>query len=236
LVIDIAHAHADMLGRAVAAFRSRFTNVELVCGNVGTAEGATFLKELGADAVKVGIGPGRGCRTRLETGAGVPQLQAVREAWCALGEDIPIIADGGIRHDKDLFLALAVGASSVMLGSVLSGTDEAPGHVITDPSTGEKRKIYRGMTSPQAVLRALYEADEDDVESALETPSEGQELEVPYKGNVVSVLDRIRGHLRSAVSYAGAESLAAARERIVHAPLEHLIVLSDASRHESYDR
>jgi IMP dehydrogenase len=236
LVMDIAHAHSEVLAQGVGAFRARFSSAELVCGNVGTFEGAQFLKQLGADAVKVGIGPGRGCRTRLETGAGVPQLQALREAWCALGEEIPIIADGGIRHDKDLFLALMVGASSVMLGSVLSGTDEAPGHVITDPASGEKRKIYRGMTSPQAVLSALYEADEDDVESALETPAEGQELEVMYRGNVGAILERIRGHLRSAVSYAGAATLAAARSQIVRRPLEHLIPLSASSRRESYER
>ena len=119
---------------------------------------------------------------------------------------------------------------------MLSGTDEAPGHVITDPASGEKRKIYRGMTSPQAVLSALYEADEDDVESALETPAEGQELEVMYRGNVGAILERIRGHLRSAVSYAGAATLAAARSQIVRRPLEHLIPLSASSRRESYER
>src|SRR6185436_7668445 len=105
---------------------------------------ARFLRDLGASAVKVGIGPGRGCRTRLETAAGVPQLQAIVEVWHAVGSSLPIIADGGVRNDKDLFLALACGASAVMLGSLLSGTDEAPGRVIEDPATREKRKIYRG--------------------------------------------------------------------------------------------
>jgi len=236
LVMDIAHAHSDLMQEALERFRARFPAAELICGNVGTASGARFLKDLGADAVKVGIGPGRGCRTRLETGAGVPQLQAIREAWCELGEELPIIADGGIRSDKDVFLAMLVGASSVMLGSVLSGTDEAPGHVITDPASGEKRKIYRGMTSPQAVLSALYEADEQDAEGALETPAEGQELEVPYRGNVVTILDRIRGHLRSSVSYAGADNLATARAQVIERPLEHLIPLSSAARRESYER
>ena len=129
-----------------------------------------FLRDLGADAIKVGVGPGRGCRTRLETGAGVPQLQAIREAWCAVEETVPIIADGGVREDKDVFLALVAGASVVMLGSLLSGTDEAPGQIIEDPGTGEKRKIYRGMTSPQAVFRALYDDEEPD---ALETRPRG---------------------------------------------------------------
>ena len=183
LLIDIAHAHSEVMRRAVEAVRARFPEVELVCGNVATAEGAAFLRDLGADAIKVGVGPGRGCRTRLETGAGVPQLQAIREAWCAVEETVPIIADGGVREDKDVFLALVAGASAVMLGSLLSGTDEAPGQIIEDPGTGEKRKIYRGMTSPQAVFRALYDDEEPDaVEAALEVPAEGQEMQVPYRG------------------------------------------------------
>jgi IMP dehydrogenase len=223
--------------KAVEAVRAKFGDVELMCGNVGTAEGALFLKDLGADAIKVGIGPGRGCRTRLETAAGVPQLQAIREAWCAVGDAVPIIADGGVTDDKDLFLALVCGASSVMLGSMLSGTEEAPGSVIEDPGTGEKRKIYRGMTSPQAVFEALY-SDEipDQGEQALDVPAEGQEIQLPYKGTVVTVLHRIRGHLRSAVSYAGEDTLAAARAKVLPDPRRYLVPLSAAARAESYDR
>jgi IMP dehydrogenase len=236
MLIDIAHAHSRVMARAVAAFRARFPDVPLVCGNVGTAEGARYLADLGASAIQVGIGPGRGCRTRLETAAGVPQLQAVRECWLAVGDEIPIIADGGVKHDKDIFLAIAVGASTVMMGSALSGTDEAPGRVIVDPGTGQKRKIYRGMTSPQAVLETLYGAEEEDVEEALETPAEGQEVQVPYKGSVVDILERIRGHLRSSVSYAGNASLEEVRARIVREPEAYLIPLSEASRRESYER
>lgn len=236
LLMDIAHAHSRVMARAVAAFRASFPDVPLACGNVGTLEGARFLRELGADAIKVGIGPGRGCRTRLDTGAGVPQLQAVREAWLAVGEEVPIIADGGVKDDKDIFLAIVCGASTVMMGSALSGTDEAPGRVIEDPASGQKLKIYRGMTSPQAVMDALYGAEPADVEAALETPPEGQEIQVPYRGSVVDILDRIRGHLRSAVSYAGGDSLAEVRARIVPEPLRELIPLSEASRQESYER
>jgi IMP dehydrogenase len=237
LLIDVAHAHSDVMRRAVDAVRARFADVELVCGNVATAEGAAFLRDLGADAIKVGVGPGRGCRTRLGTGAGVPQLQAIREAWCAVEETVPIIADGGVREDKDVFLALVAGASTVMLGSLLSGTDEAPGQLIEDPGTGEKRKIYRGMTSPQAVFRALYDDEEPDVvEAALEVPAEGQEMQVPYRGSVVDILRRIRGHLRSAVSYGGAESLAELRARVQPDPLRYLVPLSAAARAESYER
>lgn len=234
LLIDIAHGHSDVMREAVEALRGRHAAIDLVCGNVGTAEGARFLRDLGADAIKVGIGPGRGCRTRLETAAGVPQLQAIREAWHAVGDEVPLIADGGAREDKDLFLALLCGASSVMLGSMLAGTDEAPGRVIEDPATRQKHKLYRGMTSPQAVFQALY--DESAAEDPFETPAEGQELEVPYKGSVVDVLHRIRGHLRSAVSYGGTDALATLRAEVVKNPVEHLIPLSDAARRESFER
>jgi len=236
LLIDIAHGHSEVMQRAVEAFRKQQPDTPLMCGNVGTAEGARFLAELGADAIKVGIGPGRGCRTRIETAAGVPQLQAVREAWCAVGDDVPIVADGGVRQDKDIFLALACGASSVMLGSALSGTDESPGTLIEDPTSGQKMKIYRGMTSPQAVLKALYDSNDEAAEEALETPPEGQEIQVPYRGSVVDIVKRIRGHVRSAVSYAGARSLEEARAAIVEDPLRYLIPLSEASRRESYER
>lgn len=237
LVIDIAHGHSDVMKEAIEALRKKFGAVQLIAGNVGTGEGAKFLQELGADAVKVGIGPGRGCRTRLETAAGVPQLQAIREAYHAVGGAIPIIADGGIKNDKDIFLAIACGAATVMLGGMLSGTDEAPGHVIVDPATGQKKKIYRGMTSPEAVLQSLYEGD--DAESAravLATPAEGQEIQVPYKGSVLDILNRIRGHLASSVSYAGEATLAAVREKIVPRVTEYLIPLSESSYRESFHR
>jgi IMP dehydrogenase len=236
LVVDIAHGHSAVMRTAVEAIRARLGDVELICGNVATAEGARFLSDLGADAIKVGIGPGRGCRTRLETAAGVPQLQAIHEAWCGVEESIPIIADGGVRDDKDIFLALVCGASSVMLGSMLSGTEEAPGHVIEDPGTGEKRKIYRGMTSPQAVFEAFYDDDPAAVEAALNTPSEGQEVQIPYKGSVVDILRRMRGHIRSAVSYGGEDALGAVRSKVLADPGHYLIPLSGASQAESYER
>jgi IMP dehydrogenase len=236
IVIDIAHGHSVVMREAVEAFRSRFGSVPLACGNVGTAEGALFLRDLGVDAIKVGIGPGRGCRTRLETAAGVPQLQALREVWCAVGESVPVIADGGARNDKDIFLALVCGASTVMLGSMLSGTDESPGRVIEDPGTREKHKIYRGMTSPQAVFEALYDESPEDLDAALDTPPEGQEMQIAYQGSVVDILHRVRGHLRSAVSYAGEVTLAEVRAKVLPNPLEYLIPLSESARRESYDR
>ena len=237
LFIDIAHGHSNVMEEAVSNIRRQFNDVPLICGNVATGEGAQFMKDIGADAIKVGVGPGRGCRTRLETATGVPQLQAIREAYDAVGDSIPIIADGGVRSDKDIFLALICGASTVMLGSVLSGTDEAPGRIIEDPVTNTKKKIYRGMTSPEAVLESLYESEDDDeIDTALDIPAEGQEIQMPYKGSVVDILHRVRGHLQSSVSYAGELSLATAREKILPDPRNYLIPLSESSRRESYDR
>jgi len=234
ILIDIAHGHSTVMQKAIKAFRSKFPDVNLICGNVGTGEGALFLKNLGADGIKVGIGSGYGCRTRLETGVGVPQLQAIRETWNLVGESTPIIADGGVKNDKDIFLALVCGASSVMLGSFLSGTDESPGSVIKDPETGYKKKIYRGMTSPQAVFSTTF--NEEDLEKALETPAEGQEFQIPYKGSVVEILQRVRGHLQSAISYAGVSSLEELRRVVVTHPLSYLIPLSGPARNESYNR
>jgi IMP dehydrogenase len=237
LFIDIAHGHSNVMEEAVAATRKQFNDVPLICGNVATGEGAQFMKDIGVDAIKVGVGPGRGCRTRLETAAGVPQLQAIREAYEAVGDSIPIMADGGIKTDKDIFLALICGASTVMLGSALSGTDEAPGRIIEDPATNTKKKIYRGMTSPEAVLESLYDSENDnEADTALETPAEGQEIQVPYKGSVVDILRRIRGHLQSSVSYAGEVSLQDARKKILSEPGQYLIPLSISSQRESFER
>jgi IMP dehydrogenase len=233
ILMDVAHADSDVVRQGIAGFRARFRDVPLVCGNVATGHGARWLMEQGADAIKVGVGPGKGCRTRLETGAGVPQLQAIREAYLGTEGRLPIIADGGICNDKDIFLAIACGGSSVMLGSLLSGTDETPGLVVEDPATRQKVKLYRGMTSPEAVAESTTA---DRVDEALSTPAEGQSMKVPYVGSVVSVLDRIRGHLRSAVSYAGEADLRGAQRKIAAEPERYLIPLSEAARRESFVR
>lgn len=235
VLMDAAHAHSQVFGTAVKNFRRKFKQTELVCGNVGTGEGARFLMNLGANAVKVGIGPGRGCRTRLEVGAGIPQLQAIREAYLATGGKIPIIADGGIKNDKDIALAILCGASTVMLGSMLSGADESPGVVTEDPNTRRKIKIYRGMTSVEAVLDGFNESDS---ESKLKNTQaqEGQSVVVPYIGNVSDIITRIRDHLRSAVSYSGEASLLSAHKKISANPADYLVRLSEASKKESWDR
>lgn len=231
IVVDIAHAHSIVVEKAIPKFRKKFKDFPFVCGNVATYEGATFLMGLGVGGIKVGIGPGRGCLTRLETGAGVPQLHAIREVRLACKGDVPIIADGGARKDKDIVLALLNGADTVMLGSMFAGTDETPGEKID--IGGKKFKLYRGMTSPEAVLVGMGE-DETAAE-VLSTPAEGKELKVEYVGSVVDIIERIRGHLRSAVSYAGEKSLSEARRKFCQNP-ELFIQLSEASRKESFDR
>jgi IMP dehydrogenase len=234
ILLDVAHADSDVVERGLKDFRARFPRVPLVVGNVATREGARWLADLGADAVKVGVGPGRGCRTRLETGAGVPQLQAVREAWLGTEGRVPVIADGGVQNDKDVFLALACGASVVMLGSMLAGTDESPGIVVEDPATRQKVKLYRGMTSPEAVVDGAE--SEGEIAEALRTPAEGQSVRVPHVGSVVGILARLRGHLQSAVSYAGESDLASAHRKIAEDPGRYLIPLSAASWRESFVR
>ena len=201
ILIDIAHGHADVMQQAVEDFRKHCGATALICGNVGTAAGV--LPEATWRRWDQGWHwPGPWLPHRLETAAGVPQLQAIREAWCAVGGTVPIIADGGIKTTKIFFLALMCGASAVMLGSLLAGTDQAPGSVIKY-CRGQKTKIYRGMTAPQAVFEALYDVeDPTPLVEAMETPAEGQQTQVAYKGSVVHLLHRMRGHLQSAVSYA----------------------------------
>ncbi len=234
IVIDIAHAHSAVMERAINQFRARFGNsADLVCGNIATGEAAKFLLALGVDAVKVGIGPGRGCRTRLETGFGVPQLQAIREVYLALEDKVPVIADAGMKTDKDFFLAIVCGASTCMAGSMFAGTDESPGEFIINPATNQKFKLYRGMTSPQAVIAG---ASDEEIEEKLSTPAEGQTVEIPYNGSVKQILHRIKGHMQSAVSYAGEETLKEARQKIAQDPAKYLIRLSEASKRESFER
>lgn len=230
IVIDTAHAHSEVVGEAVKNFRKRFGNFELVCGNVATYEAAKFLMDLGVDGVKVGIGPGYGCRTRLEAGVGVPQIQAVRAVWHALNKkSIPFIADGGTKSSAHIGIALLAGASSVMAGSMLAGTDEAPGKIITDPATGTKFKLYRGMTSPEAKI-------EGNGDSVSVKNVEGQMQRVPYVGSVKDILSRIRDGLQSMVSYAGETSLEAVHKKISPLSGKYLIPLSHASQEESFKR
>ncbi len=205
LVVDVAHGHADHTLSMVRRLKERFPNVPVIAGNVATPDGVRDLVDAGADAVKVGVGAGSICITRVVTGFGVPQLTAVAECaevGHALG--IPIIADGGIRTSGDMTKALAAGASSVMLGSLLAGTEESPGAAVI--RGGKRFKIVRGMASLTANVdrKAIEKQEEPEVEEWGEIVPEGVEAVVPYRGLVGDILHQFIGGLRSGMSYAGA--------------------------------
>jgi IMP dehydrogenase len=209
LVVDIAHGHSDSALEMVRALKLRFPEVDVVGGNVATAEGVRDFAEAGADAVKVGVGAGSICITRIVTGFGVPQLTAVAEcaeAGQALG--VPIIADGGVRTSGDMTKALAAGCSSVMVGSLLAGTDESPGaNVVRD---GRRYKVVRGMASLTANIDRQEVELHRDVDPAgwERVVPEGVEAMVPVRGPVKDILHQLVGGLRSGLSYAGAATIA----------------------------
>jgi IMP dehydrogenase len=207
LVVDIAHGHSDHVIDMVRSLKQRFPSVPIIAGNIATAQGVRDLVEAGADAVKVGVGSGSICTTRIVTGFGVPQLSAIVE--CAeAGKDlnIPIIADGGIRNSGDLTKSLAAGASTVMIGSLLAGTDESPGATVI--REGRRYKIVRGMASLSANMdRRNLDKGELAIEEWGEVVPEGVEAIVAYKGALMDVIFQLIGGLRSGLSYAGAVSI-----------------------------
>ena len=215
LVIDSSHAHSDGVLDATARVRERFPDVQLIVGNVATEEGARALVERGADAVKVGIGPGSICTTRVVTGAGVPQVTAIRDcARATAGAGVPVIADGGIKFSGDVTKAIASGADCVMIGSLFAGTEESPGETIL--YQGRQFKAYRGMGSLGAMARGSadrYFQDatgasngEADVSLSKLVP-EGIEGMVPYKGSVHAMLPQLTGGLRSGMGLAGCKDI-----------------------------
>lgn len=209
VVVDIAHGHSENAIRAVREIRNRLATVDVIAGNVATAEGTRDLIEAGADAVKVGVGPGSICITRVVTGVGVPQLTAVMDSVReAERYGIPIIADGGIRQSGDVSKALAAGASTVMVGNLLAGTRESPGVVVV--RNGRRYKASRGMASAGATLeRRRREKPGWEGETDLtDVVPEGVEGMVPFKGDVSDVLVQLVGGLRSGMSYLGAQGLA----------------------------
>lgn len=206
LVVDVAHGHSEAVLRAVRTLRRHFPEVPIVAGNVATAEGTVDLIEAGADAVKVGVGPGSTCTTRVVTGAGVPQLSAILEcARAARPRGVPIIADGGIRSSGDITKALAAGASAVMLGNLLAGTEESPGATVI--RNGRQYKTYRGMASLWATARRRSLDSPVDEEDIGQIVAEGIEALVPYRGKVADVLRQLVGGLRSGMSYCGARNV-----------------------------
>lgn len=208
LVVDIAHGHSENAIRAIRCIRERLGSADLIAGNVATAEGTRDLIEAGADAVKVGVGPGSICITREVTGVGVPQLTAVMDSVReARRYDVPIVADGGIRQAGDVTKALAAGASTVMVGNLLAGTRESPGVVVV--RNGRRYKTSRGMASSGATLeRRRREKPGWEGETDLsDVVPEGVEGLVPFKGDVSDVLVQLVGGLRSGMSYLGARTL-----------------------------
>ncbi len=226
LVVDVAHGHSDRVLNVVRKLKKELSQVDVIAGNVATPEGTKDLIDAGADAVKVGIGSGSICITRIVTGAGVPQLTAVLECTeAARKSDIPIIADGGIRNSGDITKALATGASSVMIGSMLAGTEESPG--VTVMRNGRKYKIHRGMASVGASMKRGTEEAEDEA-ALLEYVAEGIEAFVPYRGTSHEILAQLAGGIRSGLSYCGAKTLVELRQNV------SFVRLTSAALRESY--
>ena len=243
IVIDIAHGHSVVMARAIEAVRGRFGDtVELIAGNVATAEGTRFLAERGVNGIKVGVGPGGGCTTRLNTNFGVPQVAALVECRSAAG-DVPLIADGGIKRDGAIVQALLFGGDTVMLGSALAGTFETPGDTVQKPVVIPESnktvkvpfKVFRGMASLQAIVDRLdvEDAESADVEAL---GAEGMEISVPARGSVRPVVRDMLKHLCSAISYGGAASLSELRTAFDKDPSRYVIRLTESARRESFDR
>lgn len=209
IVIDTAHGHSRYVIEKLVEAKKSFPNVDIVVGNVATGEAAKMLVDNGADAVKVGIGPGSICTTRVVAGVGVPQLSAVYDVFAALRDtDVPLIADGGLRYSGDVVKALAAGGSSVMIGSLVAGTEESPGETII--FNGRKFKSYRGMGSLEAMEQKngskdrYFQSDTKDVKKLV---PEGIAGRVPYKGTVQEVIYQLVGGLRSGMGYCGAANI-----------------------------
>lgn len=207
LVVDTAHAHSSRVGDVLKNLKDSFTDVDVVVGNIATAEAANYLKDNGADGIKVGIGPGSICTTRVVAGVGYPQLSAIIEVSKALkNSKIPLIADGGVRYTGDIPKAIAAGADSVMLGSLLAGTEESPGDTII--FDGRKFKSYRGMGSVEAMQKGskdrYFQSDESDERKLV---PEGIVGRVPYKGQLNESIHQFVGGLRSGMGYCGSKNI-----------------------------
>jgi IMP dehydrogenase len=227
IVVDTAHGHSQSVLDAVSEMRRSFPELPIVGGNVATAEGTEALIKAGASAVKVGVGPGSICTTRVVTGVGVPQLTAVMDAArVAARFDVPVISDGGVKFSGDAVKALAAGASAVMIGSLFAGTDEAPGETVL--YQGRTYKLYRGMGSLGAMAEGSRDRYfQDDVEAAKLVP-EGIEGRVPYRGSLTSSIHQLVGGLRSGMGYCGAADLAELRQKA------RFVRITSASLQESH--
>jgi len=206
LVVDTAHGHAESVLEAVARVREAFSDTQIVAGNVATRDGAAALVERGADAVKVGVGPGSICTTRVVTGVGVPQVTAIQDAADGVDDRVPVIADGGIKYTGDIVKALAAGASTCMMGSMFAGTDESPGETFL--LEGRRFKVIRGMGSLSAMEEGSADRYfQDEATDVRKLVPEGIEGRVPYKGPVADTIFQLVGGLRSGMGYCGVSAL-----------------------------
>ncbi len=227
LAIDTAHGHSTRVMEAVRAVRKKFPEIQIVAGNVATAEGAHDLISLGIDGLKVGIGPGSICTTRVVTGAGVPQITAIMEASrAAKGSGVPIIADGGIKFSGDITKAIAAGANSVMIGGLFAGTEESPGETIL--YQGRTFKSYRGMGSLGAMEAGSADRYAQEGAAHGKSVPEGIEGQVPYKGPLSGLVDQLVGGLRSGMGYCGTANLGELQDR------SKFIRISSAGLRESH--
>jgi IMP dehydrogenase len=228
LVVDTAHGHAQGVLDRVKWIKSRYPQVEVVGGNVGTGDGARALVDHGADGVKVGIGPGSICTTRIVAGVGVPQITAIQNVAEALAKlDVPLIADGGVRYSGDIAKALASGAHAVMLGSLFAGTEESPGEI--ELFQGRSYKAYRGMGSLGAMQKGAADRYFQDAEMNVDKlVPEGVEGRVPYKGSALSVIQQLMGGVRASMGYTGCATIEELRTR------PQFVEISSAGMRESH--
>jgi len=226
LVIDTAHGHSERVMEAIVAVKRALPDVELIAGNVATYEGARDLIALGVDGIKVGVGPGSICTTRVVTGAGVPQITAIAEAArAARGTGVPLVSDGGIKFSGDITKAIAAGADTVMIGSLFAGTDESPGEMIL--YQGRTFKSYRGMGALSAL--AVAGADRYGLEFGAKLVPEGIEGRVPYKGLLAETVYQLVGGLKAGMGYCGCATIAELQDRT------HFLRITSAGLRESHD-
>jgi IMP dehydrogenase len=221
IVVDTAHGHSQRVLDTVTMLKKEFPEQELIAGNIGTAEAAKDLVATGIDAVKVGVGPGSICTTRVISGAGIPQITAIAEVYkVTQKENIPLIADGGIKYSGDITKAIVAGADTVMLGNVLAGTDESPGEVII--FQGRSYKTYRGMGSVEAMREGGRDRYfQDTFRSDVKLVPEGIEGRIPYKGSVAHIIQMMVGGLKAGMGYAGCQTLHELQERAKFIKISH---------------